>query len=251
MSASKTVGRTCSGCGAIYQGDAREASLPMYCPKCKANPLLRHTSQAMRNDGSPPVAIAPQAQPDFGLHQPVIPSGGVVAPPAAPVPPASGTTIPTLLATPALQPTVAASAAVKCYLCETLILVTELDPRCLPDQPMCKTCLTEFETFLPPLENVSTEVPPPLEISEQVVAPVEVAPSPMATDVFTEAEQPFVKAGLLYLTGRTGRVIIRADDWTVLEPAESGMVRIYIKQPAVSFEVVGTPERIVEVCGAK
>ena len=172
--------------------------------------------------------------------------------------------VPVATATTTAASPVASAAArggsVKCYLCDNRIPVAEIDPRCVPEQPMCKVCLVEFETFLPPvIEGAATETPPPIVVTSEAVGvaeeptsfeiPVVIVspPSPMeAADVFKPEEQPFLKEGWLYLTARNGRIIVRAGDWVALEALEEpGMVRIHVRpESQLHFDVVGTPEHI-------
>lgn len=258
MAASKTVGRTCSKCGAIFQGNIRDAALPMLCPKCKA----------------PPPDVADSIDPFDAVLDAIVEPAGPVSPPveALPSPPPVPVVTPPVIAQapvvvePPPVPVVVQppTGGVKCSFCHTSIPLGELDPRCLPEKPACKTCMAEFEPFLgaPPkaVEHPTEPAPPLIEVSGEVVSEGEqvdaqpVSASPMdATDAFRPEEQPFVKAGWLHLTGTAGRIVIRAGDWVALETIEEpGMVRVHMSRDIIfAFDVVGSPERIIQACGVK
>ena len=233
----------------------------MLCPKCKSEPVVITASPA-----EPSVAEVIASQ------QPVIVGPTTTAEPAttsvAPGPPI-GRPMPRPPSPAPVAQTQAPGGSVKCSMCPSFIKVAELDPRCLPEKPMCPTCMSEFEQFLgapQPVEHPTEPAPPIIEATGEVVSegnevaaaplaatpgPAQVFASPMdGADVFKSEEQPFVRSGCLYLTSTTGRIIIRASDWVALQATEEpGLVRIHMSREIVFFfDVVGSPERIVEVC---
>lgn len=274
----KKVARTCSKCGAIFQRDQSDVTIPMLCggkvcrkdgqqtaaqpPPAAGFVATSVTAAAVRDaEGNielePPVVVESKPEPDVPPEAFAVTPAGFMAGRDAPATgPAGGMSKEEMMAKLAarVQDPGAAGAAqgvATCAMCGQQFDAAKSDPRAV--SPMCPECMASIP--LPPADGQPSEQPAP----DQAPVPVS-GQAPTDDQVYPAGERPRVVVEgaigphnwIRFTTIEGGVAYVLRHEVAAVETLDlaSGTSRVWTKLPVqckCQFDVVGTPDEIFKL----